>query len=110
MKISGKSPSPMQNSENAKSAKASGADSILDAKDMKKIGKATAAGVSDSARVDLSSRAQEMAKAKALATPSDDVDDAKVARLQKMIDAGEYKVDAEALADRILDEQSKMPT
>jgi anti-sigma28 factor (negative regulator of flagellin synthesis) len=29
--------------------------------------------------------------------------------LQKLIDSGEYRVDAGALADRILDEHMKMP-
>lgn len=109
MKVSGRISNPMANPEAAKStstSKAGGAEEMLDTKK----GKASslAAGPTGSARVDLSPRAQEMAKAKELATPSDSIDEAKVARLQKLIDEGKYKVDADALADRILDEHSKM--
>ena len=39
----------------------------------------------------------------------DDIDEAKVARLQKLIDEGKYNVDADAIADRMIDEHSKMP-
>lgn len=67
-------------------------------------------GFAGSAKVDVSAKAMEMKRAKELATPSSDIDESKVARLQKMIDAGEYKVDAEAIADRLLDEHLKMPT
>ncbi|MCB0422740.1 MAG: flagellar biosynthesis anti-sigma factor FlgM [Bdellovibrionales bacterium] len=56
-----------------------------------------------SAKVDLSSRAQAMQKAKEIASDSS-IDEAKVARLQKLIDAGEYKTDASAIADRLVDE------
>lgn len=96
----------MQNAEAAKTAKAGGAEALLDSKK----GKASAkAELPDSAQIDLSSRAQQMSKAKELATPSNDVDEAKVARLQKLIDEGKYKVDAEAVAERLLNEHMKMP-
>jgi flagellar biosynthesis anti-sigma factor FlgM len=49
-----------------------------------------------------------MARAKELATPSDSIDEAKVARLQRMIDEGKYRVDSGAVADRLLDEHLKM--
>ena len=88
-----------------KTAKAGGADSLLDSK----ATKSPRGDVSDSAKVDVSSRAQDMMRAKELATPSDSIDEAKVARLQKMIDDGNYKVDAGAIADRMLDEHAKMP-
>lgn len=103
MKISNKLPSATQ-----------GTASSADIADINKKGKAsgpkTAFPAGDSAKVDLSPRAQELRKAKELATPSDSIDEAKVARLQKLIDAGQYKVDADAIADRLLDEQMKMPT
>jgi negative regulator of flagellin synthesis FlgM len=107
MKISNKSPNPMPSADTAKTAGAGSAEGLLDTKRTK----AGAAGVpvAGASRVDVSPRAQEMMKAKALATPSDDIDEAKVARLQKMIDSGNYKVDADAIADRMLDEHTKMP-
>jgi flagellar biosynthesis anti-sigma factor FlgM len=62
-----------------------------------------------SARVDVSDRAQHMQKAKELASGGDDIDEAKVARLQKMIDDGNYKVDADAVADRLIDTHMQFP-
>jgi negative regulator of flagellin synthesis FlgM len=61
-----------------------------------------------SARVDVSDRAQQMQKAKDIAGHSS-VDEAKVARLQKMIDDGKYKVDADAVADRLVDAHMSFP-
>ena len=106
MKVSNKIPNAIQGSEAAKTTK-TGADSIIDGK-RTKSSQVSSGGAEGSTRVDVSSRAQEMAKAKELATPSDSIDEAKVARLQKLIDSGKYKVDADALADRLLDEQMKM--
>jgi negative regulator of flagellin synthesis FlgM len=57
-----------------------------------------------SSKVEMSSQAQAMQKAKAIAS-KDTIDEAKVARLQKLIDQGKYKVDAAAVADRLVDEQ-----
>lgn len=74
--------------------------------------KASAASSSEilaSAEVQLSPRAQSMAKAKEIAS-AETVDSEKVARLQKLIDAGEYKVDASAIADRMVDEHLLMPS
>lgn len=98
----------MQNTEAAKASKAGGAEALLNSR--KTDSSAKSAAFEDSARVELSSRAQEMAKAKELATPTDDIDEAKVARLQKLIDEGKYRVDASAIAERLLDEHLKMPT
>jgi negative regulator of flagellin synthesis FlgM len=108
MKVTGKMPSSVQSGEAAKSARTSGADSIFDSKKTRG-NRGAEVGSADSARVDLSSRAQDMVRAKELATPNEGIDEAKVARLQKLIDAGKYKVDAEAIADRLVDEHSKMP-
>lgn len=110
MKVSNKLPNAMQNAEAAKSAKASGPESILDTKKSRASSAVSGAEISQSAKVDVSQRAQDIKRAKELATPSNDIDEAKVARLQALIDSGKYKVDAEAIADRLLDEQMKMPT
>lgn len=69
---------------------------------------ALGATVGSSTKVAVSDRAQEMSRTKAMATPSNDVDEAKVARLQALIDSGSYKVDAEAISERLLGEQMKM--
>ena len=62
-----------------------------------------------SANVNVSERAQMMQRAKELASQPMSVDEAKVARLQKMIDDGNYKVDANAVADRLVEEHLTIP-
>jgi flagellar biosynthesis anti-sigma factor FlgM len=59
--------------------------------------------IKDASKVDVSARAQMMSKAKQIAS-EETVDEAKVARLQKMIDEGRYNVDASKIADRLVDE------
>jgi negative regulator of flagellin synthesis FlgM len=56
------------------------------------------------ARVELSPRAREAQKAREIATGGPDVDEAKIAKYQKLIDSGNYKVDAKAVADRLVEE------
>lgn len=56
-----------------------------------------------STKVNMSSDAQALQKAKSIAS-ADTIDEAKVARLQKLIDEGKYKVDAASVADRLVDE------
>ena len=84
-----------------KSAEKTKADSLLDSK-------TTAAAIQpsglDATKVDLSSRAQDLKQIKSLASSVPDVDQAKVDKFQKLIDAGAYKVDAKAVADRLVDE------
>ena len=60
--------------------------------------------VAGSSNVNVSERAQMMKKVKELASTPPTVDETRVARLQKMIDEGRYKVDADAVADRLVDE------
>ena len=58
-------------------------------------------------KLSVSERAQQMARAKEIASDQT-IDEAKVARLQKMIDEGAYKTDAAAIADRLVDEHLLM--
>ena len=95
-----------QGLQNVESSKAKG----VGQKGLSKSGeanKASAAELKSSSKVNLSERAQRMSQAKEIASDMS-VDEAKVARLQKMIDEGSYKVNAEAIADRIVDEHIKM--
>ncbi len=68
------------------------------------------ADLKGSATVDLSDSARQIQKAVELATPGDSIDEAKVSRLQKLIDEGKYGIDAEAIADRMVDEHFLMPS
>ncbi len=67
--------------------------------------KDNAGAASDATRVNLSQRAQEMRRAKEIANASPEVNEQRVAELQKLIDEGKYKVDAKAIADKMVDEQ-----
>lgn len=67
------------------------------------------AEIKDSSKLNLSDRAQMMQKAKDIASEPMGVDEARVARLQKMIDEGKYKIDADAIADRLVDEHLSIP-
>ena len=78
---------------NAKSVK----DSVKDL--------ATPAGAMEATRIDVSDRAQEAKRIKELANKSaPDVDMDKVEKFRRLIDSGQYKVDAKAVADRMVDE------
>lgn len=59
---------------------------------------------SESVKLDISPRAQDIKYAKELAMGSPDVDQDKVEKFRKLIDEGKYKVDAKAVADRLVDE------
>lgn len=103
MKVSGKNGNPMQSAEAAKLNKA--ATDAVTGPNKKSSAAAEAFSPAGSAKVDLSQRAQDIKKAKAIASAgANDIDEAKVARLQRLIDEGKYKVDAEAVADRLVDE------
>lgn len=65
--------------------------------------KVSSAELAESTKINVSPRARQVNKAMEIAK-DDSVDEAKIARLQKMIDGGEYKVDAEAVADRLVNE------
>ena len=60
---------------------------------------------SEASRVDLSQRSKDIRQIKELATASPDVDQAKVEKFRRLIDEGKYKVDAKAVADKMVDEQ-----
>lgn len=92
--------------DNAKADKAGAAG---DAKGLEKAKGVNVDGdakvsASDATKVNLSSRAQDIKKAKDIAMATPDVNEEKVSRLQKLIDEGNYKIDADAIAGKMLDE------
>ena len=68
------------------------------------VGASSTEELASAAKVELSSRAQDMKKIKDIAMAAPDVNADKVARLQKLIDEGKYKVDGKAVADKMVDE------
>jgi len=103
MKIKNLSNNNMKDLSQLKSKKTTTTENPTELKSQGLSEKVDVKAIKDSAKVDVSQAAQQMNKAKTLATPSDDIDHAKVARLQKMIDDGSYKVDSMSIADKLVD-------
>ena len=59
----------------------------------------------EATKVDVSKRAQEAKKIKEMAMAAPDVDMAKVEKFRKLIEDGKYKVDAKAVADKMVDDE-----
>ena len=60
----------------------------------------------NSAKVNLSDRAQDMKKIRAAVDSAPDVDEAKIAKFKSLLAKGDYKVDAKAVADKMVDEHA----
>jgi negative regulator of flagellin synthesis FlgM len=65
-------------------------------------------GGADATRVDVSSQAQDAKRIKDLAMKAPDIDMQKVEKFRQLIDAGQYKVDAKSVADRMVDEHLQL--
>ncbi len=66
------------------------------------------AGVDASSKAEISSRAKDSAKAHLVASTTPDVREDKVAELKRKIAEGSYKIDADAVADKMIREHSAM--
>jgi negative regulator of flagellin synthesis FlgM len=97
-----------QNLNTADSAKSSKAEKAGDASAAKKSSTTAEAGAapasSQATKVELSPKAQDIKKIKELAMNAPDVDSNKDEKFKRMIADGTYKVDAKAVADRMVDE------
>jgi negative regulator of flagellin synthesis FlgM len=103
MKVDNKIGSSLTNVDATKSGKISSKLGLDKPENIKNSTKAEG-----SSKVDVSERAQMMQKAKEIAS-RDMVDDAKVSRIQKLIDEGKYKTDAAAIADKLVDTHMDFP-
>lgn len=65
---------------------------------------------SDSARVNVSQNARDIHKIKELAMQAPDVDQEKVNKFKNLIASGQYKVNAQAIADKMVDEEMSIAT
>ena len=61
-----------------------------------------------SAKSEISSRAKDFAKAREVAASAPDVREEKVAELKRRIQSGMYKVDADAIADRMIQDHAAL--
>lgn len=93
--------------ENSKSDRASASKNAKSpaASSLEALGTGSGA---EAARTDVSSRAQDARRIKEIANSVPDVDQAKVEKYRKLIDEGKYKVDAKAVADKMVDEYLEM--
>ncbi|MEK6628578.1 MAG: flagellar biosynthesis anti-sigma factor FlgM [Bdellovibrionota bacterium] len=96
------------NTKDAKSEKASSAAKADATKKNSKTSESAAADVarsgSQATKVELSPRVQDIKKIKEAAKNAPDVNADKVAKFKQMIAEGKYKVDAKAVAEKMVDE------
>lgn len=71
-------------------------------------GRVDRAETSGGARAEISARAKDAAKAKSAAMSAPDVREQKIAELKRRISEGAYNVDANAVADRMVDDHLSM--
>lgn len=82
-------------------------DKANDSKGLKDSNSIATPGLFDdvgAAKVDVSTRAQDAKRIKELAMQAPDVDMEKVEKFRRLIDSGQYKVDAKAVAERMVDD------
>ncbi len=60
--------------------------------------------VSAASSPEISTQAKDMAKAKSVAASAPEVREERIAELKRRIESGEYKVNAEAVADKMVDD------
>ncbi len=97
MKVTKGQPNLMKSIDASKTKAMTDKVSAKEANGSEQIDKSSQIRVSDSARQIQKAIASDMT-----------VDEAKVSRLQKLIDDGKYNVDASAVADRMVDEHFMM--
>ena len=84
------------------------AERSQDASQSAPVKKAQEAAVGEkAAKADISSRAREFSRAKEVAAATPDVREEKVAELKRRIQSGNYSIDANAVADRMVNEHLK---
>ena len=103
MRVNPSTSNPVQSGDVASTSKTERADKSQKAKKGE-----VSPGASESVRAEISSKAKDLAKSKAVAESAPDVREDKVAELKKRIEGGKYKVDADAIANKLVDEHLKM--
>lgn len=107
MRVSSTGNNPVQSAEVSGAKQSSRATAAQEAKKADGA-KAPTQVESDGATATISGRARDMAQAKAVAEGTPDVRDEKIAELKRRISAGNYHVDADKIADRMVDDHIKM--
>lgn len=102
MKVTGTGPNSTDKARDVTGAGSAAAASGTREKKRATKSHATDAGSTD--KVEISAKAKDAVRAQNIARGAPDVDEAKVARLKAAIQNGSYKVDADKVADRLVDE------
>lgn len=89
-----------QSRESSKTGKTS---DVTESKSKRSGSKEKSAQIESSDKVQVSSRGKDVAKAKAIAMSTPDVDEEKVEKLRAQIQSGSYKVDSDKVADKMVD-------
>lgn len=104
MRVSQPGNRPVQNSEVSSTRQTAQAAA---AKKNEKTKEGSAPVATDGATATISARAREMAQAKDVASSTPDIREEKIAELKRRIAAGQYKINPEAIADRMVDDHLK---
>lgn len=102
MKVNGTGPGSTEQARNIGGS--SGAQTIGGAKDKRNPGRTSRAEGDITEKVAISGRAKDAAKAKELAMSAPDTDEMRIAKLKSVIEGGNYKIDADKIADKLVDE------
>lgn len=108
MRVNQSTSNQVQGSESAAPKKTEKTEKSGAAKKAEKTHGGERANVSNDANTEISSRAKEMASAKAAATDAPETREEKIAALKARIAAGKYNVDSDAVADRMVDDHLRM--
>ena len=110
----GQTNNPIQGTEVSNADKTGNAAATKEARKTDRAGQpeSAAAGAGQtspsSSRAEISSKSREFAQAKSVADGTPDVREEKIAELKRRIAAGQYKVDNDAIADRMVDDHIRM--
>lgn len=74
----------------------------------KSTDKAGAVAGETGARAEISARAREFSKAKEVAASAPDIREEKIADLKRRIASGQYKIDSDAIADRMIQDHASL--
>lgn len=102
MKVNSATTQPIQKKDVAGAAGAKRTDKGAEAAAASRAG--TAAVDSGAAKPEISARAREFSQAKDVAAKAPDVREDRIAELKKKIASGNYQVNAQAIADKMVDE------
>jgi negative regulator of flagellin synthesis FlgM len=76
------------------------------ARNIEKMAKTQTSSAPSTSSAEISSKAKDMAKAHAVASAAPDVREDRIAELKKRIASGEYRVDSDAVAEKMIGEHA----